>query len=153
MRSVGCCTALNSLAHEMKAQQRVLQGALDDAVGLKFTVHADGSVTYPAAGEGLVDGRPLAGGRASGVPNAGMASPSGLVAPHPNAAKAQDIADRIARAVRMAADADWRYANALRSLKAEEGLRCPRRDGDGHRGRCGCGAAGGERLPHAGDPA
>lgn len=78
-------TTLNSLAHELKAQQRVLQGALDDAAALKFTVHPDGSVTYPAAGEGLADGRPLAGGRASGVPNPGLAGPSGLVAPNPNA--------------------------------------------------------------------
>lgn len=118
-------TALNSLAHEMKAQQCVLRGALDDAAALKFTVHADGSVSYPAAGEGLVDGKPLAGGRASGVPNPGLAVPSGLVAPNPNAAKAQDIADRVARAVRTAADADWRYAKILRGLKAEEGLGVP----------------------------
>lgn len=118
-------TTLNSLAHELKAQQRVLQGALDDAAALKFTVHPDGSVTYPAAGEGLVDGKPLAGGRATGVPNPGLASPSGLVAPNPNAAKAQDIADRVARAVRTAADVDWRYARILRALKAEDGLGVP----------------------------
>ncbi|MET9093293.1 alpha/beta hydrolase [Streptomyces cyaneofuscatus] len=118
-------TTLNSLAHEMKAQQRVLQRALDDAAALKFTVHPDGSVTYPAAGEGLVDGKPLAGGRASGVPNPGLAGPSGLVAPNPNAAKAQDIADRVAQAVRTAADVDWRYAKILRALKAEDGLSVP----------------------------
>ncbi|WP_030590680.1 alpha/beta hydrolase [Streptomyces anulatus] len=118
-------TTLNSLAHEIKAQQRVLQGALDDAAALKFTVHADGSVTYPAGGEGLVDGKPLAGGTASGVPNPGMVTPSGLVAPNPNAGKAQDIADRVAQAVRTAADADWRYTRILRSLKAEEGLGVP----------------------------
>ncbi|MEQ4610938.1 alpha/beta hydrolase [Streptomyces cavourensis] len=115
-------TTLNSLAHELKVQQRVLQGALDDAAALKFTVHPDGSVTYPAAGEGLVDGKPLAGGRASGVPNPGLAAPSGLVAPNPNGAPAQDIADRVARAVRTAADVDWRYARILRALKAEGGL-------------------------------
>ncbi|MFG3408971.1 alpha/beta hydrolase [Streptomyces sp. NPDC048142] len=118
-------TTLNSLAHEIRAQQRVLQGALDDAAALKFTVHADGSVTYPAAGEGLADGKPLAGGTASGVPNPGMVTPSGLVAPNPNAGKAQDIADRVAQAVRTAADADWRYARILRSLKAQEGLGVP----------------------------
>ncbi|MFF6908457.1 alpha/beta hydrolase [Streptomyces sp. NPDC012389] len=118
-------TTLNSLAHEVKAQQRVLQGALDEAAALKFTVHPDGSVTYPAAGEGLVDGKPLAGGRASGVPNPGLAGPSGLVAPNPNAAKAQDIADRVARAVRTAADVDWRYAKILRALRAEDGLGVP----------------------------
>lgn len=43
-------TTLNSLAHEMKTQQRALREALDDAAALKFTVQADGSVTYPAAG-------------------------------------------------------------------------------------------------------
>ncbi|MBK3547969.1 MULTISPECIES: alpha/beta hydrolase [unclassified Streptomyces] len=118
-------TTLNSLAHEIKTQQRVLQGALDDAAALRFTVHADGSVTYPAAGEGLVDGKPLAGGTASGVPNPGMVPPSGLVAPNPNAGKAQDIADRVAQAVRAAADADWRYTRILRSLKAHEGLGVP----------------------------
>ncbi|MEU4923540.1 alpha/beta hydrolase [Streptomyces parvus] len=118
-------TTLNSLAHEIKTQQRVLQGALDDAAALRFTVQADGSVTYPAAGEGLVDGKPLAGGTASGVPNPGMVPPSGLVAPNPNAGKAQDIADRVAQAVRAAADADWRYARILRSLKAHEGLGVP----------------------------
>ncbi|MFJ6808904.1 alpha/beta hydrolase [Streptomyces anulatus] len=118
-------TTLNSLAHEIKAQQRVLQGALDDAAALRFTVHADGSVTYPAAGEGLVDGKPLAGGTVSGVPNPGMVTPSGLVAPNPNAGKAQDIADRVAQAVRTAADADWRYTRILRSLKAQEGLGVP----------------------------
>lgn len=118
-------TTLNSLAHEIKTQQRVLQWALDDAAALRFTVHADGSVTYPAAGEGLVDGKPLAGGTASGVPNPGMVPPSGLVAPNPNAGKAQDIADRVAQAVRAAADADWRYTRILRSLKAHEGLGVP----------------------------
>lgn len=118
-------TTLNSLAHEIKAQQRVLQGALDDAAALRFTVHADGSVTYPAAGEGLVDGKPLAGGTASGIPNPGMVTPSGLVAPNPNAGKAQDIADRVAQAVRTAADADWRYTRILRALKAQEGLGVP----------------------------
>ncbi|WP_128817888.1 alpha/beta hydrolase [Streptomyces sp. S063] len=118
-------TTLNSLAHEIKTQQRVLQGALDDAAALRFTVQADGSVTYPAAGEGLIDGKPLAGGTASGVPNPGMVPPTGLVAPNPNAGKAQDIADRVAQAVRAAADADWRYARILRSLKAHEGLGVP----------------------------
>ncbi|WP_411084556.1 alpha/beta hydrolase [Streptomyces sp. cmx-18-6] len=118
-------TTLNSLAHEMKAQQRALQRALDDAAALKFRVHPDGSVTYPAGGQGLIDGKPLAGGTAAGVPNPGLVSPSGLVAPNPNAGRAQDIADRVAQAVRTAADADWRYARILRELKAEAGLNVP----------------------------
>lgn len=120
-------TTLNSLAHEMKAQQRVLREALEDAQALRFTVHADGSVTYPEAGEGLVDGRPLAGGTASAKGAPGLLPPSGLVAPNPNTAKAQDIADRVAKAVRTAAEVDWRFARILRKLKAEEGLKVPDR--------------------------
>ncbi|MFI8816463.1 MULTISPECIES: alpha/beta hydrolase [unclassified Streptomyces] len=118
-------TALNSLAHEMKDQQRALRDALDDATALGFTVHADGSVTYPEAGEGLIGDGPLPGGTASGVAGPGLVAPSGLVAPNPNRAKAQDIADRVVRAVRAAAETDWRYADILRKLKAEEGLRVP----------------------------
>ncbi|MEU9093257.1 alpha/beta hydrolase [Streptomyces sp. NPDC048428] len=120
-------TALNSLAHEMKAQQRVLREALDDAEALRFTVHADGSVTYPEAGEGLIDGKPLVGGTASVGTSPGLLPPSGLVAPNPNVAKAQDIADRVAKAVRTAAEIDWRFARILRKLKAEEGLKVPDR--------------------------
>lgn len=120
-------TTLNSLAHEMKAQQRALREALEDAQALRFTVHADGAVTYPEAGEGLVDGRPLAGGTASAKGAPGLLPPSGLVAPNPNTAKAQDIADRVAKAVRTAAEVDWRFARILRKLKAEEGLKVPDR--------------------------
>ncbi|MFE9820582.1 alpha/beta hydrolase [Streptomyces sp. NPDC005791] len=118
-------TTLNSLAHEMKTQQRVLAQALDDAAALRFTVHADGSVTYPAAGEGLIDGAPLRGGTASSSGAAGLVPPSGLVAPNPNAGKAQDITDRVTGAVRAAAEIDWRYAGILRRLKAEDGLKVP----------------------------
>lgn len=120
-------TALNSLAHEMRAQQRALRDALDDAEALRFTVHADGSVTYPEAGEGLVDGKPLPGGTASVTASPGLLPPSGLVAPNPNAGKAQDIADRVTKAVRTAAEIDWRFAGILRDLKAEEGLKVPDR--------------------------
>ncbi|AEN11423.1 MULTISPECIES: alpha/beta hydrolase [unclassified Streptomyces] len=118
-------TTLNSLAHEMKAQQRALMLALEDAAALKFTVQADGSVSYPAAGEGMIDGRPLQGGTttSNGLPD--LVPPSGLAAPNPNVAKAQDIADRVVGAVRAAAEIDWRYAGILRRLKAEEGLAVP----------------------------
>ncbi|MER5361547.1 alpha/beta hydrolase [Streptomyces sp. NPDC002785] len=118
-------TTLNSLAHELRTQQRALREALDDAQSLKFTVHADGSVTYPAAGEDLIGGKPLPGGKASVGEAPGLLPPSGLVAPNPNVAKAQDIADRVAKAVRTAAEIDWRYARILRKLKAEEGLKVP----------------------------
>ncbi|MGW2842640.1 alpha/beta hydrolase [Streptomyces sp. NPDC001493] len=119
-------TALNSLAHEVRAHQRSVREALEDAERLKFTVHADGSVSYPEK-EGLVADEPLPGGRAaggSGFPDL-MASPGTLTAPNPHAATAQDIADRIARAVTLATEADTRYAGILRSLKAEDGLDVP----------------------------
>ncbi|MET7791522.1 alpha/beta hydrolase [Streptomyces sp900116325] len=118
-------TALNSLAHEMRAQQRALQAALGDADALKFRVHADGSVTYPEAGEGLVDGKPLPGGTATGRGLPGLLPSSGLVAPNPHAAKAQEIADRVEKAVRTATEIDWRYTQILRKLQAEEGLKVP----------------------------
>lgn len=118
-------TTLNSLAHEMKTQQRALREALDDAAALRFTVHADGTVTYPAGGEGLIEGAPLRGGTVASSGPPGLVPPSGLVAPNPNAAKAQDIADRVTGAVRAAAEIDWRYAGILRRLKAEEGLKVP----------------------------
>ncbi|MET7858728.1 alpha/beta hydrolase [Streptomyces sp. NPDC005318] len=118
-------TALNSLAHEMRAQQRALREALDDADALKLTVHADGSVTYPEAGEGLIDGKPLPGGTLTGGGVPGLLPASGLVAPNPNAANAQDIADRVQKAVRTAAEIDWRYTRILRKLKAEDGLKVP----------------------------
>ncbi|PZT75602.1 alpha/beta hydrolase [Streptomyces sp. AC1-42W] len=120
-------TALNSLAHEMRGQQQVLSRALAEAEELRFTVHADGSVTYPPGGEGAVDGKPLPGGtaRVTGAP--GLYPSSGLVAANPNAVRAQDIADRITGAVRAAAEIDWRFTRVLRGLRAEQGLKVPDR--------------------------
>ncbi|MFE8010185.1 alpha/beta hydrolase [Streptomyces sp. NPDC057418] len=151
-------TTLNSLAHELKAQQRVLAAALDDAVTLKFIVHADGSVTYPAAGEALVDGLPPQGGTASSGGLPGFVAPSGLIAPNPHAAKAQDIADRVAGAVRAAAEIDWRYAGILRRLKAEEGLKVPDSTwkdaaGDAAAVRGAAGAYLRNAIPHDATPA
>lgn len=89
-------------------------------------MHANGSVSYPAR-EGLIADNPLPGGKtvdAGGFPD--LMSPSGtLTPPNPHAAAAQDIADRIARAVALAADADVRYASILRELKAEDSLDVP----------------------------
>ncbi|GAA2938059.1 alpha/beta hydrolase [Kitasatospora cinereorecta] len=151
-------TTLNSLAHELKAQQRVLAAALDDAVTLKFIVHADGSVTYPAAGEALVDGLPPQGGTASSGGLPVFVAPLGLIAPNPHAAKAQDIADRVAGAVRAAAEIDWRYAGILRRLKAEEGLKVPDSTwkdaaGDAAAVRGAAGAYLRNAIPHDATPA
>ncbi|MEV0021549.1 alpha/beta hydrolase [Streptomyces atroolivaceus] len=151
-------TTLNSLAHEVKTQQRVLKEALDDAAALKFTVHADGSVTYPAGGEGLIDGAPLWGGTASSSGAPGLLPPSGLVAPNPHAARAQDIADRVTGAVRAAAEIDWRYAGILRRLRAEEGLKVPDSTwkdaaGDAAEVRDAAGAYLKDAIPHDASPA
>lgn len=120
-------TALNSLAHEMRVQQGVLRRALEEAESLKFTVHADGSVSYPPGPGGLFDGDPLPGGtaRVTGMP--GLLPSSGLVAPDTRAAAARDISDRITGAVRAAARTDWRFTRILRRLRAEEGLKVPDR--------------------------
>ncbi|MEU0149041.1 alpha/beta hydrolase [Streptomyces sp. NPDC006288] len=151
-------TTLNSLAHEMKLQQRALAEALDDAAALKFTVHPDGSVTYPAAGEGLIDGAPLQGGTAASNGAPDLVPPTGLVAPNPNTAKAQDIVDRLTGAVRAAAEIDWRYARILRRLKAEEGLNVPDSTwkdaaGDASAVRGAAGAYLKDAIPHGATPA
>ncbi|MFI6062576.1 alpha/beta hydrolase [Streptomyces sp. NPDC051286] len=151
-------TTLNSMAHEIRGQQRALQEALDDAEALKFTVHPDGSVTYPEAGEGLIDGKPMPGGTATGGGVPGLLPPSGLIAPNPNVAKAQDIADRVVKAVRTAADIDWRYTRILRELKAEEGLKVPDSTWtdaatDAATVRNAAGAYLNEAIPHDASPA
>ncbi|MEV0038229.1 alpha/beta hydrolase [Streptomyces sp. NPDC050804] len=112
-------TTLNSLAQELRGAQRMLRAALDDADGLKFTVHADGSVGYPAAGEHLITRNKLPGGTAEGsaLPRL-LSPPPALTAPNPHAAKAQEIADTIACAVGEANRIDARYTAALLKLTA-----------------------------------
>ncbi|MFI8002171.1 alpha/beta hydrolase [Streptomyces sp. NPDC086010] len=112
-------TALNGLAAELRAPQRKLKLALEEAGELKFTVNADGSVSYPVSP--IV---PL-------TPGGGIATP-GAPVPYlpgsseggsdPNKGKAEDIAERIAGAVRDAAEVDGRYAGVLRRLKTSGGL-------------------------------
>ncbi|MEU6976029.1 alpha/beta hydrolase [Streptomyces sp. NPDC046371] len=131
-------TALHGLAHELAAPQRKLKQALEDAENQKFTVNADGSVTFPAGGENVLDKKPIPGGSTSSNPfftpmgpplqqwqGNGLLKPGpfpGLTGGNPNQAKAQAVADAIAAAVREAAEIDGRYAAALRKLKAEPGL-------------------------------
>ncbi|MGW5925040.1 alpha/beta hydrolase [Streptomyces anulatus] len=131
-------TALNGLAGDLAEPQRQLKQALEDAASLNFTVHDDGSVSYPAA---KVDDLTGAKQEAPGGSSLGSSrlplEPPGLGSPgqqslypgyagfrpvNPNAEKAQDVADRIARAVRSAREIDARYAKALNGLKAEKGL-------------------------------
>lgn len=125
-------TALNGLASELAGPQKQLMQALEDAENLKFTVHADGSVSYPAAaGETLLGEKEAPGGSARGSARLPLEAPGlseqpgvpgGRFDPNPNAAKAQGIADNISRAVRSAAEIDGRYAEVLSKLKAAKGL-------------------------------
>ncbi|MFF1418849.1 alpha/beta hydrolase [Streptomyces sp. NPDC058280] len=119
-------TTLNSFAFELRGTQRKLVDALDDAEVLKFTVHEDGSVSFPAGGENALTREELPGGKAAGsavppllAPPPAFTGPS----PNPNAAKAQDIADRIARAVSEARAVDLQYTGTLRKLTAQDGLK------------------------------
>ncbi|MFP3987744.1 alpha/beta hydrolase [Streptomyces sp. E11-3] len=128
-------STLNGLAHELRAPQRRLKGALEDAAALNFTVNANGSVSYPPGGENLMDGGAKhpggsVAGRGTlfdqrpspdGKPLSGSPSPL-LTTLNPHHSKAEDIADRIAHALREANDIDGRFSQALRKLKAEPGL-------------------------------
>ncbi|MFI9585166.1 alpha/beta hydrolase [Streptomyces sp. NPDC052236] len=118
--------SLSGLAQEMAAPQRRLLIALAQADHYKFTVHDDGSVSYPAAGE-PIDGQQPQGNTATGSDSFFGSAIKGSVAminpnPNPNAAKAQDIADDIASALTEAGEIDAEYAAAVRRLKAEQGL-------------------------------
>ncbi|GAA2818717.1 alpha/beta hydrolase [Streptomyces showdoensis] len=131
-------TALNGLAADLAEPQNRLKQALADAAALNFTVHDDGSVSYPAAEvQDLTGAKKQAPGSSvqgsSRLPleppglGTGGRSPlypgyQGFQPLNPNAAKAQDVADRIARAVRSAQEIDARYAKTLGGLKAEKGL-------------------------------
>ncbi|QHY97181.1 hypothetical protein SSPS47_18910 [Streptomyces sp. S4.7] len=127
-------TTLNGLAAELMDPQGQLTQALEEAEGWKFTVHMDGSISYPSAvvcdtrigekGERKVVGGTVQGSaRLPLEPHPGLNGEPGFdLNPNPYAAMAQDIADRIARAVRSAAEIDRRYASALRKLKAAAGL-------------------------------
>ncbi|MFI8292337.1 hypothetical protein EAO71_23480 [Streptomyces sp. ms191] len=121
-------TALNGLAADLAEPQRQLKQALDEAAALKFTVHEDGSLTYPAAtAETLIGDKEAPGGKVKGSlpldrPAFGDYAPGSFKPMNPNAEKAQAIADRIARAVWSAGDIDARYARTLDGLRAAKGL-------------------------------
>ncbi|QIB43213.1 alpha/beta hydrolase [Streptomyces aureoverticillatus] len=135
-------TSVHGLASELAAPQRRLRDALDDATRRCYTVNEDGSIDYPAGGENKVNDELIPGGTVVGnngmltpgnnglyapddngryVPGTGPGGPV-LSSPNPHRAQAQDIADRIAHAMREAQDIDARYSQALHKLKAEPGL-------------------------------
>lgn len=136
-------SSVNGLSSELAAPQRRLKDALDDATALSFTVNEDGSIGYPAGGNNEMTGEEIRGGTVVGnnglltsgnnglyspnenglyTPGTGPGGTPGLISPNPNRAKAQDIADRIAHALREAREIDERYRQVLSKLKAGPGL-------------------------------
>ncbi|MFF8268408.1 alpha/beta hydrolase [Streptomyces sp. NPDC016562] len=131
-------TVLNGLAADLAEPKNQLKQALADAAALNFTVHEDGSVSYPATEVADLTGakKQAPGSTVQGSSRLPLEPPgfgaqgqspfypgySGFKPLNPNAAKAQDVADRIARAVRSARETDARYAKTLAALKAEKGL-------------------------------
>ncbi|MFJ5103447.1 alpha/beta hydrolase [Streptomyces sp. NPDC088554] len=126
--------ALDGFSSEITAPKRRLTEALDDAAALAYAVNKDGTVTYPAGGKNELTGEPIPGGTLLGNSglitgnNTGFQSPGLLQGnprfknPNPHHAKAVDIADRIAHAVREARAIDDRYSRVLNKLKAAQGL-------------------------------
>ncbi|MFG3474319.1 alpha/beta hydrolase [Streptomyces sp. NPDC047980] len=128
-------TAVSGLAAELASPQRRLKEALADAEAQSYTVHENGSIDYPTGGKNELTGQPVSGGTAVGrsglyapANNNGLLNPGngyqapGLINPNPHHAKAQDIADRIANALRDARETDARYQRTLDKLKAAPGL-------------------------------
>ncbi|MGW4161602.1 alpha/beta hydrolase [Streptomyces sp. NPDC004788] len=116
--------SLEGLAEELAAPQRKLLNALADAEHLGFTVHPDGSVSYPAAGPEVDGQKPLGDTvrRSDGFLGRMADDVAAATNPNPNAARAQDIADAIGTALSEAQTIDSEYAAAVRRLKAEQGL-------------------------------
>ncbi|MGW7452650.1 alpha/beta hydrolase [Streptomyces sp. NPDC054787] len=123
-------TALNGFVHDMNAARGKLLSALADAEALKFTVGADGSVTYPPAEPRTMVELPPAGGtvsagadpRAPGAPPPSVLRPGAGPAPNPHRAQAIALADRIAAALKEATEADAKWEPRVRALKADDDL-------------------------------
>ncbi|MFD9436259.1 alpha/beta hydrolase [Streptomyces sp. NPDC060002] len=118
-------TALEAFSYEVGAAKGKLDAALDGAQAAALTVHADGSVSYPAGGEKDADGKIPDGGTVNGLTD-GTAAAIGRQAanfdPNPHHRLAQDYADQIAAALKEATEADEKWAPKLRALKADDDL-------------------------------
>ncbi|MGW2817813.1 alpha/beta hydrolase [Streptomyces sp. NPDC001415] len=117
-------TALNAFASDVRPAKSKLERALSDADEHRFTVGSDGSVAYPAAGRnpgGLPPGPGSVNGTLSDQARA-IQRQAGAFDPNPNYAIAQDIANRIAEALKEATEADQKWAPELRRLKADDDL-------------------------------
>ncbi|MEV0281616.1 alpha/beta hydrolase [Streptomyces sp. NPDC050610] len=117
-------TALNAFAADVRPAKKKLDAAVADAEAKNFSIGADGSVSYPAAGD-KVDGETPKGGSAHGLIDEtarAVSRQAANFAPNPNFAHAQQCADRIAEALKEATEADDKWAPALRKLQADDDL-------------------------------
>ncbi|MEV6506935.1 alpha/beta hydrolase [Streptomyces sp. NPDC051642] len=123
-------TALDGFAYDLEAAKKKLDAAVENAQAEKFTVHPDGSISYPAGGD-EVDGKLPEGGTVTGLGDA-TASAVGRQAanfdPNPHHRRAQEYADQIADALKEATEADEKWAPKLRALKADDDLTVSDRD-------------------------
>ncbi|MFE9371680.1 alpha/beta hydrolase [Streptomyces sp. NPDC006711] len=116
--------ALDAFAAEMRSAQATLNAAIADAEAKHFSVGSDGSVAYPAAGDNP-GGAPPGAGTAHGTLSDQARALNRQAAhfdPNPNFGPAQEIADRIAEALKAATETDQKWAPALRKLKADDDL-------------------------------
>ncbi|WP_369374399.1 alpha/beta hydrolase [Streptomyces sp. cg36] len=117
-------TALHAFTADLRPAQDKLKRALSEAAEREFTVGADGSVAYPAAGENP-GGSPPPPGSAKGTTDAtsrAVQQQAANIDPNPHYAIARDIANRIAEALAEATEADQKWAPQLRRLKADDDL-------------------------------
>ncbi|MEV0277152.1 hypothetical protein AB0I22_12295 [Streptomyces sp. NPDC050610] len=94
----------------------------EDAEAKSFSIGADGSVSYPAAGD-EVDGKTPKGGSANGSTDEtarAVARQAANFAPNPDFRLAQECANRIAEALKEATVVDHKWVPQLRKLMADE---------------------------------
>ncbi|WP_404956883.1 alpha/beta hydrolase [Streptomyces sp. 147326] len=132
-------TSLNALAASFTEAKRKLDAAVSDAEAQKFSVGADGSVSFPPGGtekDGKLPEGGTVSGSAKGKPSGNVIDPTkdandlsaalerqaANIHPNPNFGKAVEIANRIAQAVAEATEADTQWAPRLRKLKADDDL-------------------------------
>lgn len=125
-------TALNGFAFDMASAKRKLEVALEDAQADHCTVHADGSVGFPA-GRKPGEEKDAAGGTVTGSAGGNATSDAldrqaASIHPNPRYGAAIGYADRIADALQEATDADAKWAPKLRSLQADDDLVVSNRD-------------------------
>ncbi|WP_327711690.1 alpha/beta hydrolase family protein [Streptomyces sp. NBC_00464] len=125
-------TALNGFAFEMAVAKRKLEAAIEDAQADHCTVHADGSVGFPA-GRKPGEEKDAAGGTVTGSTGGSPTSDAldrqaASIHPNPYYGAAIAYADRIADALQEATDADAKWAPKLRALRADDDLVVSNRD-------------------------